>query len=741
MKLKPRDEHMSETRVGSVIDNKYVLLEEVGAGGMGLVYKAQQQGLERIVAIKILEPTLVSDEESLARFEREARSISLLNHTHIASFFSYGIHEGRAPYIAMEFLEGSNLKSLIQETDNGMEWQRALKICIEICDAMEYAHQQGVVHRDLKPNNIILLSTPQPDWVKVVDFGLAKLADLTESGKQRLTRTGELLGSVDYLSPEQCLGRQTDQRSDIYSLACILFEMLTGRTPFESDNPIGQIHKHTNEESPLITTVSQKLFPPGLELLIKKSLSKDPAERYQNMAALATDLKIILEGRGGELAPSLSKYALKTSRKAKSVSPALLVAATAAIAICALAAGAGWLYFTDAGTLLREKSSLESTPTFKNRVDWLVTADKLELEGKSQTAQLIRNEVMRPYEARNESEFGVAKTYLALATEYARVGNKTLEGKAGWMALQEMFKVSKPPADGSISDKRIRAYLETMENAALVANRSPEKFNKTDAGMLQKLSRPIMNVPGQFALNLVDLLERVVDDARMPANDGTVECYRLRAQNLSARHPVDVERVHKAVLKASKEAMRLYGQTSAAPAQAWAETARYLALDGQRKMALQYLKKAESYLKLVEPKTNNTTLNDCMIEALNGYLNLNMHAEAQRVAQELKTYACAQTQECSSCAKSHDILWSVIRQSDPLAAIPYLVLSAKLYRSFDYTDNDDPLREYQRVIDNLKVIYREPKLTPALKDSIRNEFKQAKGFYEKHDLDSSAIPI
>lgn len=723
---------MSETKVGTIIDGKYELLEEVGAGGMGLVYRAKQQGLERIVALKILEPTLVSDSESLARFEREARSISLLNHVHIASFFSYGIHEGTAPYIAMEFLEGKNLKSLIQETDDGLDWQRALKICLQICDAMDYAHAQGVVHRDLKPNNIILLESPHPDWVKVVDFGLAKLSELTDSGKQRLTKTGELLGSVDYLSPEQCLGRQTDQRSDIYSLACMLFEMLTGRTPFQSDNPIGQIHKHANEDSPFITTVSQKLFPPGLELLVKKSLSKDPAERYQQMADLAADLRLILEGKGAELINSLAQYGQRRAKKA-GVNKTLVAGIAIAAIASAIAGGAGWLYLTDAGLLYQARSELAGTPKLQKQISWLMKADKLDGEGKTQAAQMIRAEVMHPLEAKNENEFGISKLYLDLASEYQKKGDAVLEAKAGWQALQEVFKTEKPAVSlQNKSTSRSRLYLDTIEKACTVALHNPNKYTKTEAGMLQKLARPMMNVPGPFTLNLVDLLERVVDDARMPAHEETVECYRLRAGHLASTSR-DFARINKAIAKASREALRIGGPHSAAPSQAWSDAARSFSTRGYRDQALKYAKKAEPHFDACEPKVDNPILFGAMTDVINAYRNLGRQQDAERLAKKLKEYACMQTEECAFCAQAYDTLSFVLGRTTPEDSARTWIRSSQLYRGLDYTDNPDAMKNYRDNLARLESWLTKTNLPPAMQAQVQAEIKQAHGFFSKHN--------
>ncbi|MBX9723639.1 MAG: serine/threonine protein kinase, partial [Candidatus Obscuribacterales bacterium] len=306
--------------VGTVVDNKFEILSLIGAGGMGSVFKARQLDLERFVAIKFLSPSLVAHADSAGRFEREARAIAKLEHEHIAMFYSYGIFEGGLPYIVMEYLDGVSLNRLIQD---GIDWKRALKICRQVCQSMSYAHAAGILHRDIKPENIILSNLPESDWVKVVDFGLAKLSDTDESVSQKLTKTGELIGSIYYLSPEQCAGQKADERSDIYSLSCVLYQMLCGRTPFECDNPIGMIHKHVNEQA---IRPGEKLksleLPPYLDDVVMKGLSKKADDRYQSMQQFDSDLRLIEQSKQDELS-----FKPKKSSLAKSYMPALLLSA------------------------------------------------------------------------------------------------------------------------------------------------------------------------------------------------------------------------------------------------------------------------------------------------------------------------------------------------------------------------------------------------------------------------------
>ena len=281
---------------GTVVDHRYEIIEQVGRGGMGTVYKARQEGLGRIVALKVLQSGLADDAESWSRFEREAIALAKLSHRNIATFYSYGVWQDRVPYIAMEFLDGLSLAETLA-TRQRLEWKQSLQLLLQVCDAMNYAHLAGVVHRDLKSSNIVLLSSSTDEQlVKVMDFGLAKLIHPDGKEAQKLTQTGMLVGSVQYLSPEQCRGQKADHRSDIYATGCVLYECLTGAPPFSADNPIAIIHKHANEEATAPSSRIADPLPPALDDLVLKTLAKDPAARYQSMSELTKDIQEILAG-------------------------------------------------------------------------------------------------------------------------------------------------------------------------------------------------------------------------------------------------------------------------------------------------------------------------------------------------------------------------------------------------------------------------------------------------------------
>jgi serine/threonine-protein kinase len=257
--------------VGKILDARYKVLSPLGSGGMGSVYMAREIALDRNVAIKVLHANMI-DPENQARFEREGAILSNLSHQHIMTFYRFGIAPDNSSYIAIEYLPGRTLRSILS-SETTLDWRRATQIAMQICKALEYSHQLGVVHRDLKPENIMLMDTPEKDYVKLMDFGLAKLLP-SESGmeapeNQKLTKTGQLVGSINYLSPEQCIGKKPDQRADVYALGCILYESLLGEPPFYADNPMGVMYKHANEKpKSVLEHPGGQTIPPEFEIIL-----------------------------------------------------------------------------------------------------------------------------------------------------------------------------------------------------------------------------------------------------------------------------------------------------------------------------------------------------------------------------------------------------------------------------------------------------------------------------------------
>lgn len=262
---------------GDVIDDRYRIVSTLGKGGMGTVFKAEQLDVHRTVAIKVMHESQLNDDDAEKRFFRECKLLSKLSHINIMSLYGITLNSEGTPLAISEYLNGATLREELSKC--AMPWQRAVRVAVQVCDAMKYAHENGVLHRDLKPENIMLLPVPEPDHVKVMDFGLSKLIDVSNS--QKLTKTGLLMGSPHYMSPEQGLGK-ADQRSDIYALACILFEMLSGEKLFDADTGIGIMYLQANA-SCTEKLKQLKTVPAGLQACLQHALEKDPEKRYQSM--------------------------------------------------------------------------------------------------------------------------------------------------------------------------------------------------------------------------------------------------------------------------------------------------------------------------------------------------------------------------------------------------------------------------------------------------------------------------
>ncbi|HEY9712910.1 MAG TPA: serine/threonine-protein kinase, partial [Chroococcales cyanobacterium] len=282
--------HQKENLLGTVLDDKYEILELIGRGGMSLVYKAKHHVLKSNVAIKTLLPHLVLHPMSLQRFHQEAQAASNLRHPNVITVYDFGTTPDGQPYLVMDYVEGFSLGDVL-EKEHHLKQERALDIFIQVADALSHAHSKGIIHRDLKPTNILLLEKEgKADFVNIVDFGIAKLLPQEGADAVSLTQTGEVFGSPLYMSPEQCKGEKLDARADIYSMGCLMYETLTGRTPIEGDNTMEVLFKHIHEVPPSMSDARARV-PERLERIVFKCLAKDPGQRYQSMEQLKEELE------------------------------------------------------------------------------------------------------------------------------------------------------------------------------------------------------------------------------------------------------------------------------------------------------------------------------------------------------------------------------------------------------------------------------------------------------------------
>jgi serine/threonine protein kinase len=298
-----------ETQIRSALSSRYEILEEIGRGGMASVYKAIQKNLSRQVALKVIHQNLIYDNEFLERFHQEAQLCASLNHPNIVTIYDEGA-ESNIHYMAMEYLAGNDLQRIIKYNGN-IIIDDVIKIIISMANALDYAHSKGLIHRDIKSANIIITSEGRS---VLTDFGIAFAAN-----SSKLTQAGSVIGTPEYMSPEQAKGLVTDNRSDVYSLCVVMYECLVGKVPFSSENPLTTIFKIINEKPPYVKELN-KAIPQWLSIIISKGLEKDPQRRFQSGKELSLSLinkksvvvepfnKVAVKNKGKTSNPSVGKH-------------------------------------------------------------------------------------------------------------------------------------------------------------------------------------------------------------------------------------------------------------------------------------------------------------------------------------------------------------------------------------------------------------------------------------------------
>ena len=271
-------------KVGDVLAGRYELEEVAGSGGMSSVYRAHDSVLDRTVALKVMHRPLTADDEHVERFRREARMVAGLLHENIVTVIDRGEEDG-CPFIVFEFVAGENLKQLVGRA-GPLPVERALELAVQVARGLAFAHTNGVVHRDVKPQNVLLNGEGK---AKVTDFGIARSLDV-EHG---VTQTGTVLGTSDYIAPEQAQGRRVDEQTDTYSLGVVLYELLTGELPFVGDNFVAVAMKHINEPAPRVSALRPDVSP-RLDAAVARALAKRPGDRFRSMAAFAAELEACL---------------------------------------------------------------------------------------------------------------------------------------------------------------------------------------------------------------------------------------------------------------------------------------------------------------------------------------------------------------------------------------------------------------------------------------------------------------
>jgi serine/threonine-protein kinase len=306
--------------IGQLLAGRYFVDRRLGAGGMAAVYAARHVTLDKRVAIKVLRDDFGRRQDFVDRFVQEARAAAWIRHHNIVDITDFGETVDGRVFFVMELLCGTDLGSVLAQSR--IPWARTLHIFLQVCAALAAAHQKGVVHRDLKPENIFLIERlGKADFVKLLDFGIAHLT-LGTGSANKLTETGYLMGTPEYMSPEQARGEPVDARGDVYALGCILFEMIVGRAPFQARTPMGVLTKHITERRPMLGGAAAEVgAPAGLDAVVQTAMARRPADRYASVEELIAAI-LAVDGGRGELDSALPAAPMQVSRPTQAARPA-----------------------------------------------------------------------------------------------------------------------------------------------------------------------------------------------------------------------------------------------------------------------------------------------------------------------------------------------------------------------------------------------------------------------------------
>jgi len=345
-KLKAEGPSMADMLVGTVVANRYKLLHRIGEGAMGWVFVGEHVEIGKKVAVKVLRPSLCRLPEAVSRFRREARAATQIGSRHIVDVTDFGTTDTGAAFFVMEHLEGEDLSTTLKK-EKFLPWPRVLHVLEQLCEALQAAHDQGIIHRDVKPANFYRVKVgDDPDFIKILDFGIARLANPQDS---IVTQTGVVMGTPDFMAPEQAMGKHVDHRADIYSLGASAYALLTGRPPFEGANEYDVIYKQLNDHPTPPSEVAPVAagVPRWIDEVILKALRKDPDERYASMRDFAEAIKQAqaLATSPGFRAVTPRPGAGETTDggKGKKVSPLFWVVV---VAVLAAAGGVGYTLLT-----------------------------------------------------------------------------------------------------------------------------------------------------------------------------------------------------------------------------------------------------------------------------------------------------------------------------------------------------------------------------------------------------------
>lgn len=450
---------------GKLLGNRYEIIKKIGNGGMATVYKATDKILKRQVAVKILRDEFTTDEEFIRRFEVEAQSAARLTHPNIVSIYDVGV-DGNLHFIVMELIQGKTLKEIIVEEEGPLPWKWSVNVAIQIAQALEMAHRNNIIHRDIKPHNIIIT---EDGIAKVTDFGIAKAVS-----NSTITAFGTTIGSVHYFSPEHARGGFTDAKSDIYSLGVVMYEMLTGKVPFDADTPVSVALKHMQEE-PTEPIEKNPNMPSSVNKIIMKALKKDATLRYQTSTEMLVDLKAALKNPEGDFVeekeydPTARTQKLNAEeierankRKNKKKENKLISFIKSHRVISAMAGVVLLFFITFIGTM----SMLSSSKPKETKVPNVIGMTEEEAKKQIEDAKLVFEKDKEEYD--KEVEAGKVISLKTEIGEYMRtMGNLTVkEGSKIFVIISKGQEKTKVP---NVKGKEKEEATKLLEEAKLTA--------------------------------------------------------------------------------------------------------------------------------------------------------------------------------------------------------------------------------------------------------------------------------
>ena len=451
---------------GKLLGNRYEIIKKIGNGGMATVYKATDKILKRQVAVKILRDEFTTDEEFIRRFEVEAQSAARLTHPNIVSIYDVGV-DGNLHFIVMELIQGKTLKEIIVEEQGPLPWKWSVNVAIQIAQALEMAHRNNIIHRDIKPHNIIIT---EDGIAKVTDFGIAKAVS-----NSTITAFGTTIGSVHYFSPEHARGGFTDAKSDIYSLGVVMYEMLTGKVPFDADTPVSVALKHMQEE-PTEPIEKNPNMPSSVNKIIMKALKKDATLRYQTSTEMLVDLKAALKNPEGDFVeekeydPTARTQKLNAEeierankRKNKKKENKLISFIKSHRVISAMAGVVLLFFITFIGTM----SMLSSSKPKETKVPNVIGMTEEEAKKQIEDAKLVFEKDKEEYD--KEVEAGKVISLKTEIGEYMRaMGNLTVkEGSKIFVIISKGQEKTKVP---NVKGKEKEEATKLLEEAKLTAD-------------------------------------------------------------------------------------------------------------------------------------------------------------------------------------------------------------------------------------------------------------------------------